>query len=97
MTPQQLVDACVGQVNAFNAGELVADAPFISLVVMRDKPPTGETVRLFGRYGPRGRIANCQHRGGKWKIVAYFNPAEILKDLSKEFGFDVTAKQPAVT
>lgn len=56
----------------------------ILLSVPRDRPPTGLTVGLAGRYGPRGEIANVKKRGERFSVAAYFDCQKVLDWLDKE-------------
>jgi hypothetical protein len=94
MTPQELADACNNSIAAFKDGRFHGEFPTVCLTTPRDKCPTGRSVRLFGRHGPSGQIANCQQRGDRWIVVAYYNANDVLKELSSELGIDMSAPQP---
>ena len=62
------------------------DSDQIMLVVRRDRPPTGRTVGLAGRYGPRGEIMNVKEakRGTGFEVAAYFDCQKVLDWLDEE-------------
>ena len=65
--------------------EVGIDADSILLVVPRDRPPTGRTVGLAARYGPRGEIANVKEDdSGGYEVAAYFDCQKILDWMDKE-------------
>ena len=62
------------------------DIDRILMVVCRDRAPTGRTVGLAGRYGPRGEIMNVKEaeRGTGFEVAAYFDCQKVLDWLDKE-------------
>jgi hypothetical protein len=83
VTPLELFDLCVDAVKRWKNGEMIGDEPFVTLVVPRDRVPTGRTIRLLGRFGPQGRIATVKERkDGRFDVVAYF-PAKRIIELIK--------------
>lgn len=98
MTPKELFDACMERIEAWNAGEQFTDEPTLALTLQRPRPPSGDTVRLWGRSGPRGRLATCRPRDGGWMVVAYFPAVPIVRDIARELGvdlkIDVAPKRP---
>jgi len=86
MTPQELLDGCIERIMAWNDGERFADEPTMALTLQRAKPPSGDSIRLFGRSGPKGRLATCRPRDGGWMVVAYFPAYAIAKGLAEEMG-----------
>jgi hypothetical protein len=89
VTPQELLDSCLERIAVWNAGERYADEPTMALTLQRAKPPTGDHVRLYGRSGPRGRLATCRPRGDGWMVVAYFPAAAVARDIAKGLGVEV--------
>ena len=65
--------------------EAGTEASKILLVVRRDRPPTGRTVGLAGRHGPRGEIMNVKEakRGTGFEVAAYFDCQKILDWLDR--------------
>lgn len=89
MTPRELLDACLERLAVWNAGERFADEPTMALTLQRANAPTGDHVRLYGRSGPRGRLATCRPRDGGWMVVAYFPAAAIASDVAAALGVEV--------
>lgn len=85
MNQQELFDLCLDRINAWNEGELFADEPILGLTLQRPKLPTGETIRLYGNAGPRGRIARVAKRDKGFMVVAYFPAVPIARELKAEF------------
>lgn len=86
MTPPELLASCMERINAWNAGEQFCDEPTIALTLERPKPPAGDSVRLYGRSGPKGRLANCRPMNGAWQVVAYFPAVAIARDVAEFLG-----------
>lgn len=73
MTPVELYEYA-SQTNPLT-GETVTG---VYLTLRRDRIPRGETVRLSGRVGPKGRIGAIQEaEGGGFAVVAFFNAAAV--------------------
>ncbi len=86
MTPPELLASCMERIDSWNAGEQFCDEPTIALTLQRPRPPGGDSVRLYGRSGPRGRLANCRPKGDGWQIVAYFPAVAIARDVAEFLG-----------
>lgn len=83
MTPHGLVDLCTAAVDAWNDGGRTDPPPSVLLVVPRARCPSGDTVALFGRGGPRGRIATIRETPGGYEVVAYFPAAAVLDAIAR--------------
>ena len=83
MTPAELVDLCTTSIGAWRAEGGAGPAPSIMLVVPRRRCPSGETVALFGRSGPRGRIASIRETEHGYDVVAYFPAAGVLDEVRR--------------
>jgi hypothetical protein len=81
MSPADLVDLCTTSIERWRSGGCAGSAPSILLVVPRTRCPSGETVSLFGRSGPRGRIANIRETPRGYDVVAYFPAAAVLEEI----------------
>lgn len=77
MTPTELFDLCVDAVERHQRGE--ADAAFVRLVLQRPNAPTGQSVKLFGRFGPSGRLDIVREKGGGFECVTCFDAVAILR------------------
>lgn len=54
-------------------------AAFVILVTRRKEPPRGEHVKLCGKIGPRGELRCCTRDGSDWRIVAAYDPANVVR------------------
>lgn len=94
MKPQELLDLCMDAIDRFNAGEVMADEPFIMLTLPRKVPLKGDHIRLFGRSGPFGRVATGKPRDdGLWDIVAYFPAVRVVQALGDAMGVKVHVRR----
>lgn len=91
MTPQELFDACMERIVEWNGGERFADEPTICLTLQRKNPPSGDSVRLYGTSGPKGRLATCRPRDDGWMVVAYFPAHAIAVDVALHLGMDAAS------
>lgn len=91
MTPQELLDSCIARILEWNDGERFSDEPTICLTLQRTNAPTGDSVRLYGRSGPKGRLATCRQRDGGWMVVAYFPAHAIAVDVALHLGLDAAS------
>ena len=90
MKPVELFDLCMDAVERFNAGEVIADAPFVMLTLPRPGKTCGRTIRLFGKTGPTGQVATAHRReDGGLDVVAYFPAIPIIRALGDEMGVKV--------
>lgn len=72
MKPDELIALCDDAILRFNSGEMVADAPTIMLIVPTKRLPEGNNIRLFGKSGPSGWLAQIKRVGKEYEAVAYF-------------------------
>lgn len=72
MKPDELISLCDDAIERFNRGEVFGDAPTIMLIVPTKRLPEGENIRLFGRSGPMGWVAQIKRLGKEYEAVAYF-------------------------
>ena len=72
MTPQQLIDLC----DAAIPNQLVGE-PTIMLKLPLDRPPRGDTIRMFGRTGPVGRLARVDPEGDAYTAVVFFPAVKV--------------------
>ena len=94
MKPVELFDLCMNAVERFNAGEVLADAPFVMLTLPRPGGTCGRTIRLFGKSGPTGRVATAHRReDGGLDVVAYFPAIPIIQALGDEIGIKVKVRR----
>lgn len=94
MKPAELFDKCMEAIDAFNRGEMVADKPFVMLVIPKARCPRGDHVSMFGRSGPRGRIACVKDRDdGQFDVVAYFPAVPIVQALGDMVGAKVKVRR----
>lgn len=81
-------------IDRFNAGEVVADKPFIMLTVPHPGKYCGRTIRLFGRTGPTGEVATAHRRpDGGLDVVAYFPAVPVVKALGEAMGVKVKVRR----
>ncbi|GLI99171.1 hypothetical protein [Sphingobium sp. BS19] len=93
MKPTELFDLCMDAIERFNKGEMIADKPFVMLVVPKATCPRGDTITLYGRTGPRGRVATVKERDGKFDVVAYFPAVPIIESIAAEIGAKVKVRR----
>ena len=59
----------------------------VYLTIPLKKLPTGYTVTLFGRSGPRGSVCNVKEVcGGNYSCTAIFSAPAVLAYIKKNFG-----------
>lgn len=85
MSPVDLLDLCMASVARWNAEGATGPAPTVLLVVPKKRCPTGETVALFGRWGPRGRIATIRETDAGYDVVAYFPAIAVVQEMQRAF------------
>ena len=51
----------------------------IQLTMVRERRPTGSTVRMFGTQGPKGDICLVKPQGEAWMVVATFPAAQTAR------------------
>lgn len=61
------------------AEQLEKRREFVILVTRRKEPPRGEHVNLCGKIGPRGELRCCTRDGSDWRIVAAYDPANVVR------------------
>lgn len=66
-------------IQAAAADQLKKKAEFVVLVTRRHEPPRGEHVNLCGKIGPRGELRCCTRDGSDWRIVAAYDPANVVR------------------
>ena len=87
MQVKELFDLCLDAVDRYNRGEVYAEQPLVMLVLTRKTCPKGKGIRLYGRQGPLGDIANIKIRDdGAFDVCAYFPAIPILESLAQELG-----------
>ncbi|MDM8352847.1 hypothetical protein [Brevundimonas diminuta] len=72
MKPDELIALCDDAIARFNRGEVFSDAPTIMLIVPAKRVPSGNNIRLFGKSGPTGWLAQIKQAGKEYEAVAYF-------------------------
>ena len=88
MTPNELLDLCIAQIQEWSEHP-VTDDPTVMLVVSRKSAPTGASIRLHGRSGPKGRIANIRETDKGYEIVAYFPAIPIAQEIAAHLGIEI--------
>ena len=86
MDPASLFDLCMSSIDRWNKEGGIASEPTIMLVVPRQRYPTGETIALLGRRGPRGHIATIREGGTGYEVVAYFPAVEVIETIAQALG-----------
>ena len=89
MDPRQLLELCLEAVNGWNQGGRSGSEPTIMLVVPRTKCPRGETIAMFGKAGPRGRIATIKETPAGYDVVAYFPAIATMKIIAEAVGMKI--------
>jgi hypothetical protein len=64
---------------------IVEQGPYIYLTIPRKTPPRGDKVRLFGQYGPLGKLCTVKETDDGYNVVAVFDTQKILDSINKEF------------
>lgn len=89
MTPQDLLEALDRAEDAFiefwGAPDVLSGPATITLTNPRKREPRGETVRLFGRTGPKGQFLTCNHReDGLVDVTARYKISTLRAYIKKE-------------
>ena len=88
MTPRELLDRCLESMKQW-AEHQIGEEPTIMLVVPRKTAPMGESIRLYGRSGPKGRIATIKEAQDGYEVVAYFPAIPIAQDIAAHLGIEI--------
>lgn len=72
MTPCELINLCDAAIQNQLVGE-----PTVMLVVPLDRPPRGDTIRMFGHTGPVGRLARVDPEGDAFEAVVFFPAVKV--------------------
>lgn len=83
MSPIELLQHCIDTIERWKTQGLPG-TPFIQLTMQKNRPPTGDTVRLFGTRGPKGDICLVRPHQGGWKVVATFPAASTAAWIGRE-------------
>ena len=86
MSPTEIFDLTMNAIQEWNKGDRTGEGPSVLLVVPRKSLPSGQTIALFGRRGPRGRIATIKETASGYDVVAYFQAVHILNSLAEAMG-----------
>ena len=88
MTPRQLLDLCLENIREW-AEHPFTDEPTVMLVLPRKTAPMGESIKLYGRAGPKGRIANIRETETGYDVVAYFPAIPIALEVAEHLGIKI--------
>ena len=83
MHPRELLDLCTASVERWKADGGGEPPASVLLVVPRSRCPAGRTIALYGRSGPRGRIATIRENATGYDVVAYFPAMAIIDEISR--------------
>jgi hypothetical protein len=53
--------------------------PMIQMTMVRQRRPTGRTIRMFGSQGPKGDVCLVRTHGQGWQVVATFSAVDTAK------------------
>lgn len=79
MKPVELFDLCADAIKRWNAGDQIADFPTVMLVVPLARVPKGNSIRLSGRTGPLGRLAQIKEAGAEYEAIAFFDASKVIQ------------------
>lgn len=97
MDPRALIDLCMQSIDRWNADGGTGPEPTILLVLPRERCPTGDTVALLGRRGPRGRIATIRETLGGYDVAAYFPAVAVIDEIARAIGMPSPVMRMDVT
>ena len=78
-----LTALCGDAIARWNSGEMIADRPTIMLVVPCATVPKGNGIRLMGRKGPVGEIANIKPAEGGYEALCFYDARAVLKAIAQ--------------
>lgn len=88
MSPEELLQLCQNSIAEWNEHQ-ISDAPTIMLAITRKTAPTGKSIRLYGKSGPKGRIATIREAETGYSVVAYFPAIPIAQDIADHLGIEL--------
>lgn len=94
MKPEELLQLCQSSIKEWNEHQ-IGEKPTVMLVLSRKRAPTGKNIRLYGRTGPKGRIANIRQTDTGFAIVAYFPAIPIAQDVADHLGIELKGASEA--
>jgi hypothetical protein len=82
MSPFELLGHAIDAAKRWKAYGLTGE-PVVQLTMIRERRPTGRTVRLFGDRGPKGDVSLVRPAGDAWKVVAVFPAVAVATWITK--------------
>lgn len=94
MSPHELLQLCQDNIAEWDEHK-IGEEPTVMLTLSRKTVPTGKSVRLYGRTGPKGKIANIRKTQTGFAVVAYFPAIPIAQDIADHLGIELKGANEA--